>query len=114
MESVCLSKQRRVEYPEKNVIYILTTDDHIKRRTYIIGKAKNLTQRLSTYNKTCDHTVVHYRECKNEEDMSAAEIIILNKLKDYREQANRDRFILPDDKDVSFFTSIIDECIEFI
>jgi hypothetical protein len=114
LESVCLSKQRRVEYPEKNVIYILTTDDHIKRHTYIIGKAKNLMQRLSTYNKTCDHTVVHYRECKSEEDMSTAEIIILNKLKDYREQANRDRFILPYDKDVSFFTTVIDKCIEFI
>jgi len=46
--------------------------------------------------------------------MSTAEIIILNKLKDYREQANRDRFILPDDKDVSFFTTVIDQCIEFI
>ena len=114
LESVCLSKQRRVEYPEKNVIYILTTDDHIKRRTYIIGKAKNLTQRLSTYNKTCDHTVVHYRECKNEEDMSTSETIILNKLKDYREQANRDRFILPDDKDILFFTNVVDQCIEFI
>lgn len=114
LEFVCLSKQRRVEYQEKNVIYILTTDDHRLRRTYIIGKAKNLTNRLGTYNKTCDHRVVHYRECKNEEDMSTAETIILNKLKDYREQANRDRFILPDDKDISFFTAIVDQCIEFI
>lgn len=114
LESVCLSKQRRVEYPERNVIYMLTTDDHILRRTYIIGKAKNLTNRLGTYNKTCDHTVVHYRECKNEDDMTTAETIILNKLKDYREQANRDRFILPEDKEVSFFTTIIDQCIEFV
>ena len=44
LESVCLSKQRRVEYPEKNVIYILTTDDHIKRRTYIIGKENDLKE----------------------------------------------------------------------
>jgi len=114
LESVCLSKQRRVEYPERNVIYMLTTDDHILRRTYIIGKAKNLTNRLGTYNKTCDHRVIHYRECKNEDDMTTAETIILNKLKDYREQANRDRFILPEDKEVSFFTNIIDQCIEFV
>ncbi len=114
LESVCLSKQRRVEYPKKNVIYILTTDDNLLRRTYIIGKAKNLTNRLGTYNKTCDHTVVHYRECKNEEDMHTAETLVLNKLKDYREQANRDRFILPDGKDISFFTAIVDQCIEFI
>jgi len=114
LEAVCLSKQRRVEYPERNVIYMLTTEDHLRRRTYIIGKAKNLTNRLSTYNKTCDHTVVHYRECKNEEDMDTAETMVLNKLKDYREQANRDRFILPEDKDDTFFINIIDECVRFI
>jgi hypothetical protein len=114
LESVCLSKQRRVEYPERNVIYMLTTDDHLQRRTYIIGKAKNLTNRLSTYNKTCDHTVVHYRECKSEEDMETAETMILSKLRDYREQANRDRFILPDNKDAFYFNQTIDECISFL
>jgi hypothetical protein len=114
LESVCLSKQRRVVYPERNVIYMLTTDDHLKRRTYIIGKAKNLTNRLSTYNKTCDHTVVHYRECKNEDDMDTVETMVLNKLRSYREQANRDRFILPDGKDDSFFTHTIDDCVRFL
>ena len=114
LEAVCLSKQRRVEYPERNVIYMLTTDDHRQRRTYIIGKAKNLTSRLSTYNKTCDHTVIHYRECKNEDDMDAVETMVLTKLKSHREQANRDRFILPEDKDESFFTQTIDECVRFI
>ena len=108
------SKQRGVVYPERNVIYILITDDHLKRRTYIIGKAKNLTNRLSTYNKTCDHTVVHYRECKNEDDMDTVETMVLNKLRAYREQANRDRFILPSNKDDSFFTRTIDECIGFL
>ena len=114
LENVCLSKQRREEYPEKNVIYILTTDDHLKRRTYIVGKAKNLTSRLGTYNKTCDHKVVYYKECKSEEDMNAAEIIVLSKLKAYKEQANRDRFILPEDTDISLFTKIVDECIFFV
>jgi len=84
LENVCLSKKRRVEYPEKNVIYLLTTDDHLKRNTYILGKAKNLTTRLGTYNKTCDHTVVYYKECKNEEDMDIAEIMVLSKLRDYK------------------------------
>ena len=93
---------------------MLTTDDHIKRRTYIIGKAKNLTTRLGTYNKTCDHKVVYYRECKNEDDMTVIENLVLSKLKDYREQANRDRFILPEDKEVSFFISTIDECVNFV
>ena len=114
LENVCLSKQRRVDYQEHNVIYLLTTDDHLSRRTYIIGKAKNLTTRLSTYNKTCDHTLVYYRQCKNEDDMSTAETMVLSKLHSFREQANRDRFILPEDRDVSFFTQTIDECIRFL
>ena len=114
LKSVCLSKQSRVEYPEKNVIYLLTTEDHLKRRTYIIGKAKNLTNRLGTYNKTCDHTVVYYKECKGEDDMDTAETMVLTKLRDYREKANRDRFILPEDKEISFFIGIIDECIGFL
>jgi hypothetical protein len=58
--------------------------------------------------------VVHYRECKNEDDMDAAETMVLTKLRSYREKANRDRFILPDDKDDSFFTRTIDECIRFL
>ena len=114
LKSVCLSKQSRVEYPEKNVIYLLTTEDHLKRRTYIVGKAKNLTNRLGTYNKTCDHKVVYYKECKGEDDMDTAETMVLTKLRDYREKANRDRFILPEDKEISFFIGVIDECIRFL
>ena len=37
-----------------------------------------------------------------------AETIILQKLNEYKEQANRDRFILPIDKDINFFTDILD------
>ena len=39
---------------------------------------------------TCDHNVVYYKECKNEEDIDISESIVLSKL---REQANRVRFI---------------------
>lgn len=114
LESICLSKQKRIEYPEKNVIYLLTTDDHMKRRTYIIGKAKNLMCRLATYNKTCDHKVVYYKECKTEEDMALVETLVLSKLKDYKEQANRDRFILPEQSNIQLFISVINECIDFV
>ncbi len=88
---------------EKNVIYILTTDDHLKRRTYILGKAKNLTSRLGTYNKTCDHSVIYYRRMKR---MNVVENLVLSKLRDYREKANRDRFVLPEDKDISFLLKL--------
>lgn len=114
LEEVCLSKTRRVEYKEHNVIYLVTTEDHLKRRTYIVGKARDLTSRLSTYNKTCEHTVEYYRACPTEDDMATAEVMILSRLRNYREKSNRDRFILPDDQDVSFFISVIDECIDFI
>jgi predicted flavoprotein YhiN len=50
--------QHRVQYEEKNVIYILTTRRMKKDRVYILGKATNLTSRLSTYNKSDEHEVV--------------------------------------------------------
>jgi len=114
LEDKCLSKQKRIDYPERNVVYLLTTEDHLERRTYILGKAKNLTSRLGTYNKTCDHQVVFYAACKNEEHMGLAETLVMSKLEEYREKANRERFILPDDKEVSFFISKIKEIVSFV
>ena len=45
--------------------------------------------------------------------MSIIELMVLNKLDMYREKANRDRFILPIEKEISFFTNIIDHCVNF-
>jgi hypothetical protein len=59
-----------------------------------MGKATNLKSRLSTYNKSCEHEVIYYKGCKTEENMCIIENIILKKLNIYREQANRNRFIL--------------------
>jgi len=114
LEDMCIKKQHRKIYPQKNIIYMLTTEDNKKKRIYIIGKAKELKNRLSSYNKTAEHEVIYYKECKSKEDMNIIEQIVLNKLKDYREKANRDRFILPVEKDISFFTNIIDQSIIFI
>jgi len=109
-----IKKQKRITYPEKNVIYMLTTEDNKKKRNYIIGKTINLKKRLSSYNKTTEHQVVYYKTCNNEEDMNVIEIMILNKLKEYKEKANRDRFILPIEKDITFFINIINSCINFV
>lgn len=106
-------KQQRKDYPQKNVIYILTTEDNKKKRNYIVGKAKILKDRLSGYNKTAEHEVIYYKECKNEEQMKITESMVLNKLKLYREKANRDRFILPIENDIKLFTNVIDKSIEF-
>jgi hypothetical protein len=74
----------------------------------------NLKSILSTYNKSTEYQVVYYKSCKNEDDLTIIESIVLNKLKNYKEQANRDRFILPLEKDITFFTDVIDKAIEFL
>ena len=111
LEDLCLQKHKRVEYPGTNVIYMLTTEEHKKNRIYIIGKAKNLKSRLSTYNKTLEHEVVFYKECKNEEEMDLIEDMVIKKLDKYKEVANRDRFVLPIENEL--FTDIIDSCVNF-
>jgi hypothetical protein len=59
--------QSRVQYKEEYVIYVLTTALMKKERRYILGKATNLTSRLSVYNKSDEHEVVYYQECGDEE-----------------------------------------------
>jgi len=114
MEKLYLKKQERQYYPETNIVYIITTNEYKNNRIYIIGKTTNLTNRLSTYNKTAEHIVVYYKECNSVDDMDTVEIMVLKKLNKYREEINRDRFILPEDKDISFFTNIIEKSVEFI
>jgi hypothetical protein len=112
LEDLYIKKQPRKDYPQ-NVIYILTTDDNKKKRIYIIGKSKELKNRLSSYNKTAEHEVIYYKECKNDKYLNIIEMMVLTKLDEYKEKANRDRFVLPKEKDISFFTNIIDSAIDF-
>lgn len=46
--------------------------------------------------------------------MGLAETLVLKKLNNYRERANRDRFILPIDKEIDFFIKVFDDSINFI
>ena len=109
-----VKKQPRQQYTDKNVIYILTTDNMKKERLYILGKATNLTNRLSTYNKTDEHEVVFYGPCPDKEKMKVVEDMVFLKLGQYREQANRERFILPEEQDISLFVDEIKKCIQFV
>ena len=84
-----------------------------KDRRYILGKATNLTSRLSTYNKSDEHEVVYYASCEDEETMSCVETMVFKHLKEYREQANRERFILPEKKEIQFFSDVINKSVEF-
>jgi hypothetical protein len=104
-----VKSQARVQYEERNVVYILTTKLMKKDRRYILGKAINLTNRLSTYNKSDEHEVVYYQQCGDEETMSMVENTVFHRLKDYREQANRERFLLPEKEEIGLFSQIIKE-----
>lgn len=84
-----------------------------KDKIYIIGKAEDLTDRLSLYNKDSEHEVIYYKGFVNEEQMKKAEDIVLLKLRIYQEQANRDRFILPKGENIKLFTDVIDEAWKF-
>jgi hypothetical protein len=109
-----VKKQPRVQYDEVNVVYILTTANMKKERRYILGKATNLTSRLSVYNKSDEHEVVYYQECPDEEKMGLVESFVFCKLNEYREQANRERFLLPEGTSIDLFSDTIRECIAFI
>ena len=45
--------------------------------------------------------------------MKIVEQMVLLKLINFREKANRDRFILPENQDISLFKNIIDNSIKF-
>ena len=109
-----VKKQPRPQFDEKNVVYILTTANMKKERRYILGKATNLTSRLSVYNKSDEHEVIYYQECPDEGRMSIVESLVFCKLNEYREQANRERFLLPEGISIDFFSNTIRECIAFI
>jgi hypothetical protein len=38
--------------------------------------------------------------------MNIVETMVFNKLKEYREQENRERFVLPKDKDIKFLKKV--------
>jgi hypothetical protein len=106
--------QPRVQYEERNVVYILTTKLMKKERMYILGKANNLTSRLSVYNKSDEHQVVYYQGCGDENTMGCVETMVFQYLNEYREQANRERFVLPEEEEeIKYFSDIINKSVEF-
>jgi hypothetical protein len=84
-----------------------------KEGRYILGKATDLTARLSTYNKSDEHEVIYFGSCKDVETMSIVENMVFSRLKEYREQANRERFVLPQNENIELFCDAIKKSIEF-
>ena len=113
LEDLTLKRHKRTKYPESNVVYIITDKNNKKDRKFVIGSAIDLTERLTQYNKDSEHEVIYYKGFECEDIMLLAEKIVLSKLNQYREQANRDRFVLPIDKDIKLFTDIIDNAWKF-
>jgi hypothetical protein len=60
------------------------------------------------------HEVIYYKSCETKEMMDLMKRNVLYKMNEYRECANRDRFILPIDKDIKFFTDIYDEVFDYL
>ena len=114
LENKYLKRHKRTDYKANNVIYVLATESSKKNNIYILGKASNLTNRLSGYNKTEEHEVVFYKECSTAEIMSSVEGVVFQKLDEYRQQANRERFVLPEGKPICFFTNTIERCVQFL
>jgi hypothetical protein len=114
LENKYLKRHKRTDYKANNVIYVLATESTKRNNIYILGKATNLTNRLSGYNKTEEHEVIFYKECLTPEIMSSVEPIIFQKLDEYRQQANRERFILPEGETITLFTNMIERCIQFL
>ena len=108
LQNKVLTKQKRVFYDNKNFIYMIQDEFHKKERIYVIGKAIDLAQRLTSYNKARDYEVIYHRCCNSAQQMNYIEKCVLSKLDKYREVANRDRFILPEDQNISIFTDVID------
>jgi hypothetical protein len=113
LEDTYLKKHKRKTSDAKNVIYVVTSEDNRKRRIYKIGRTLALKSRLSQYNTSMEHEVVYHKSCKNEKNLGLIKTMIFNRLDEFREVANRERFILPQDKEISFFTDVIDNCINF-
>ena len=112
LEIKASKKGERIEQG-KNAVYLITNEYLERDRTFIIGKAISLANRLSQYNKNAEHKVVYVKECKNAKQMALIEENILYKLDKYRERANRDRFILPENRNISVFTDVINQIWNF-
>jgi hypothetical protein len=79
-----------------------------KDRVYMLGKSQ-LFVFLPTYNKSDEHEVVYHAE----KTMNLVENMSFQLLDEYREQANRERFILPEAEEISFFSNAIKKSVEF-
>ena len=114
LQNKILRCRPRVPYKDKNVIYVITSRYHLPERIYLIGKAVNFIDRLSSHNRTVEHEVIFMKECNSASQMRLVELMVLTILSKYREVTCRDRFVLPEGKDISLFTKPIEDVINLL
>ena len=114
LQNKILRCRPRVPYKDKNVIYVITSRYHLPERIYLIGKAVNFIDRLSSHNRTVEHDVIFIKECNSASQMRLVELMVLTILSKYREITCRDRFVLPEGKDISLFTKPIEDVINLL
>jgi len=107
-------KQPKEVLDQKNVVYLMTSEECEKVGEYNVGKALDLSKRKESYNHNKLHNfkVIYYISCKNSKLMDILESVILTKLEKYRCKAGRDVFLLPTEN-ITLFTNIFDECSKF-
>jgi prophage antirepressor-like protein len=114
LENRILARQSKEKKPGQYIIYILSSKYHLQDRVYVFGKSLNLINvRKTQYDKTVEHDIIYYKECGSRSIMDLTEKMVFAKLDKYREQLNRERFILPEGYDISLFTKTIDDCVKF-
>ena len=92
-------------------MYIVQTDSTKITRRYKIGKTKNLEENLAFYNRLEPSEYVFYMNCNSEHMMDSTETFVHSCLSKCREYANHEYFILPEDKETTFFIRIIQNII---
>jgi hypothetical protein len=105
-----IQRNRRVDYTDQNVVYIITTESRELKKEYKIGKTQDLTNRLSTYNTTEDHKVVFFLECESQDEMNTLEKIVFTQLSHLRIRADREWFC----GEVEQMIKTVKECKDFI
>ena len=105
--------QKRETFPDNNVVYIVTNDEIKKERIYLLGKAVDMKKRLTSYNKSMEHKVVYYKSFKNMYQIKVAEMMVLYKLNQYKTKEKKERFLLPENQDISLFTKVIDDSYDW-
>ncbi len=113
LENLTLKRHSRIIFQGTNTVYLITCKELKEKRKYIIGKTINLTERLSSYDKSSDYEVICYKSFETEAQMSLAESMILEKLDKYREQANRERVILPPCENVNIFIEVFEKTFSY-